>query len=203
MPDFRDHLTIHNIVVIILVIIGLIWLIHGIWRNMKVNSISSWPKINATVINDAVMPTSGRRDNTFIDPRYIPATSNNKKMYVPSILYKYNINGREYQSSNLVYAGSKTYNAVSIRNMMSQMYPGATIQVFYNPGNYGESYVYTGVKSYFNIILGIILLLIAAYIGYDHNVSHKYFVEKTSVKEINLETPKAFYKHPRSKRSYY
>ena len=174
MVDYKEYLTIHNIVVVILAIIGLIWLISAAWRNWKISSIRSWPKTNASVINALVEPenVSSISGSNLLDHRYLVSTDNSTK-YIPRVLYRYTVNGREYQSTNVVYGGEKAYNSFDIKTMMGHITPGSTVQVYVNPNDHNESYIYNGTAAYMGILMGLVLLAIAAAIGYHHNVNQK------------------------------
>lgn len=163
-----DHMTVKNIVAIILGVIGVIWVVSGVWRNWKIRSISKWPKTNATVINSLAEPANSSAGNTFIDPRYIVATTDSNAKFIPRVVYRYRVGNREFQSENVVYFGPRYYSAADIKMMLGQIYPGAVIPVFYNPNNNSESYIYNGNKSYTGIVIGIILILISSYLGYYH-----------------------------------
>ncbi|XWV24655.1 hypothetical protein QJ856_gp1129 [Tupanvirus deep ocean] len=173
MTDLGDYMTVSNIVAIILGIIGLIWLIYGLWRNWKINKISTWPKTNAFVLNSVAEPANNAAGNTYVDPRYIIATTDNKAQYIPKVTYRYRVGNREYQSNHVVYSGSRSYNAVDIKTLLGQVHAGATIPIFYNPNNPNESYIYNGTSSYTGVIIGLVLLLIAGYLGYYHNYKNK------------------------------
>lgn len=160
-----DYLTLGNLVILILLIAGLVLLLLGLWRNWRIDNIASWPKVNATVINSVAQPTSGFRKNADVNPQNIVVSNNNRK-YTPSVLYRYNVAGREYQSTNFVYGGPGTYNAEDIKVVMSQMQPGASVPVFYNPNNPSQSYVYLGSKNYTSVGVGLILLILSLFLAY-------------------------------------
>jgi hypothetical protein len=164
----EKHFTVANIIAIILAIIGIVWLIYSIWRNWKVRAISSWPKTDAMVVNVAAQPANNNAGNVYIEPSNIIVTTGDNAQYIPRILYAYRVGGKEYQSNNLVYSGSDTYNAFQTKMMVGQLQPGSTIPIFYNPSNHSEAYVYNGQTNYWGILGGIILILIAAAIGYHH-----------------------------------
>ena len=166
MADFGAHMTVNNIVALILGIIGLIWLIHGLWRNWKINKISTWPKTNAVVLNAVAEPANNNAGNVYIDPSTIIATTNDNAQYIPRVVYRYRVGNRDYQSTNVVYSGAKSYNALDIKTLLGQVYPGATIPIYYNPNNHAESYIYNGNKSWTGVIIGLALLLIAAYLAH-------------------------------------
>lgn len=171
MANFGEYLTVQNIIATILGIVGLVWILSGLWRNYMIGRVSSWPRINARVITAGASPTSGYRGDTIVNPRNIPTINNNRK-YVPQVLYSYTINGRQYQSSNFIYSGAKSFDASTTKRLMSNIIPGSNISIRYNPSNPAESYVYHGHRTWLNIWIGLLLLLIALYIGYDHNVAN-------------------------------
>ena len=184
MANFSNHFTINNIIAIIIGIVGLIWLIHGLWRNWKINNIRSWPKTNAVVLNAVAEPANASAGTTYMDPRYIVATTNNNAQYIPIIVYRYSVNGKDYQSNNVVYSGAHSYNALDIKTIMGQIYPGSVIPVYYNPNNNSESYIYNGTINYLGVVIGIILLIIAGYILY-----YNYRSEKQEATTIAASAP--------------
>jgi len=178
-------MTINNIVAIILGIVGLIWLLHGLWRNWKINRISTWPKANATVLNAVAKPANSNAGTMYMDPRNIVAATNSSAKYEPIVFYRYRVGNRDYQSENVIYSGANSYNALETKNIFGQIQTGGTIPVYYNPNNPSESYIYNGTKSYTGIVIGIILLLLAAYLGYYHNLSKHRKMTTTMTIETN------------------
>lgn len=159
-------LTVNNIVALILGIVGIVWIFYGIWRNLKINRISSWPKTNALVLNSVAEPANSEAGNTYVEPRYIIATTDDQARYIPKVTYKYTVNKTEYQSNNVVYAGEKSYSAIDIKTMLGLITPGSTIPVYYNPGDPSESYIYNGLHSYTGIIIGAVLLALSGFLSY-------------------------------------
>lgn len=170
MDKSDSFFTLNNIVIVILVIVGIVLLIQGIWKNAGVRRVSKWPQTDALIINAVAEPTSGADKDSYIDPKNITGSSG--RSYRPLVLYKYRVDGREYQSSNLFYSGSKKYDANGIKALMSQLQPGSVIKVLYNPSNPSHAYINSGNRSYTTIIIGIILLLIALFMAYLEN-AHK------------------------------
>lgn len=159
-------LTVNNIVALILGIVGIVWIIYGIWRNLKINRISSWPKTNALVLNSVAEPANSAAGNTYIEPRYIIATTDDQARYIPIVTYKYTVNKTEYRSSNVVYSGEKSYSSIDIKTMLGLITPGSTIPVYYNPSDPSESYIYNGLHSYTGIIIGAVLLALSGFLSY-------------------------------------
>lgn len=190
----KEYFTVYNIIAIILAVIGLIWVIYGIWRNSKINKINSWPKTNARIIGSVLQPSNDK--SVMIDPTNI-AVINKSLRYIPRVTYEYTIGNTLYQSNSVVYSGQHTYDANAIAHIMSKLMPGSVIPIFYNPNNFSESYIYNGVSSYTSIGIGLILLLLAAYLAYYHKNLNKYKSNDAIVvnkprkrKEINEVSPK-------------
>lgn len=183
MADFTKNLDINKIIALILGIIGLILLILGLWKNWKINSISSWPKTNAVVLNAVAQPANSAAGTTYLDPRFIVATTDDKAQYVPQVVYRYKVGDKEYQSDSVIYAGNKSYNALDTKTLIGQMHPGSVINVYYNPKNNKESYIYVGNNNYTNVIIGLILLLVAFYLFY-RNLAKEKKLQTTTYKSI-------------------
>ena len=178
------NFDVYNIIAAILAIVGLIWLIYTLWINLKIGRIRSWPKTNAVIINSIIEPANNAAGNIYLDPTNIIAANNNAR-YMPRVFYKYTVNGKEYQSNNLVYAGSRSYTATEVKVMLDGLSPGSTVPVFYDSNQPSEAYIYNGKSSYTGIISGIILLLLAGYIMYYRN-SNTSLGRGTSKTKANL-----------------
>lgn len=185
MGDWMNYLTVHNIVVLILGIVGLVWLASNLYRNMKINSIRGWPKTNATIINALVEPVNNIPGTAFLKPSEVGVTNNSNK-YIPAVAYRYNVNGNEYMSRNVVFAGEESYTAVVIKTMLGTLYPGAVTPIYYNPSNPAESYIYNGINNYTGTFIGIGLLLIALYLGFYHKTGK---VNNVSTESYDLNSP--------------
>lgn len=187
MANWGEYFTVNNIVALILGIIGLVWLIHGIWRNSKINKINSWPKINARIIGAVAQLASDK--NVLVDPKNIQIVDNSAK-YIPNVTYEYQIGNMMYKSSSIVYDGEKSYSATDTKMIMDKLIVGSVIPIYYDPNNFSESYIYNNTHSYIGIIIGIILIVIAAYLGYRHNSNVKnVFNKKTKKKTMDQINP--------------
>lgn len=187
MFNYKQYLTIPNIIGIILGIIGLIWLIHGLWRNMKINNISKWPKANATVLSSLAEPANSQAGSRYISPQDIVVSKdNNNAQYIPRVTYQYRVNGKDYISSNVVYSGQSSYNAFDTKTILADMSPNSVIQIYYNPSNPSEAYIYNGKTSYTSIIMGVILLLLAAYIFWHYHKNPKYVIISDGINSPSL-----------------
>lgn len=169
----KGYLTVTNIIIVILVIIGLVWLIYTIWRNYKINKINTWPKTIANVISVNIRPAGTLWQQA------------------PTVVYNYTVGNKNYHSNNIIYGGSYSFNNVNIRSIINGVYAGSSIPIYYNPKNPNESYIFNGTKNYLGIVLSLIVLLIAGYLGYHHNTSlyKKNTVTVTSQTNKLSETP--------------
>lgn len=192
MFKFGQYLTINNIIAVILIIVGLIWLIHGLLRNRKINRINSWPKVNAYVLNSFAEPANNSAGDVYIDPRYLLAYINDSAKFIPRVIYRYRLNGIEYQSDNVIYSGYTSYDSLNVKTLLGHITTGSTIPVFYNPNDPKESYIYNGDKSYSGIVIGLILLAAGGYLVYNHFNKNKYgkgVKTRTKIGTENISTP--------------
>lgn len=149
------------VVAIILGIIGLVWLIHNIWKNIKINNISSWPTTPALVLSSMAQPANDAAGYDYVKPADIVVRSDIDAEYIPHVTYRYRVGNREYSSQNLVYDGPEIYNSFDTKRLFGPISAGQTIPVYYNPDDHEESYIYNGKTTWVGIVVGIILLLIA------------------------------------------
>lgn len=169
MFDYKQYLTIPNIIGLILGIIGLVWLIHGIWKNIKINNISKWPKTKATVLSALAEPANAAAGSRYIEPQNLVINKNDNAQYIPRVTYQYRVAGQDHISSNVVYSGQNSYNAVDTKTILGGMSPNSIIDVYYNPNSPSEAYIYNGKTTYTPIIMGLILALLAGYIFWHYN----------------------------------
>lgn len=175
--DIGKWFIVENIVAIILLIIGIVWLIIALIHNSKINSIYKWPRTQATTIYAYISSTENNGSN-ILNTHYTYNQFNNENLdkatYIPHIIYQYNVNGTNYQSNKITIGEPKKYNAIDIQAIMSAFTPGTHILIYYNPNNPYESYIYNGTTSVTGIIWGVIFILLALIIAYYANImKHK------------------------------
>ena len=166
MANFGKYFTAYNVVALILIIVGLIWLVQTMRKNNKIKEIRTWPKANATVISAVAEPVNRGQGSPFLDPQHLVPKKGDNTQYRPIVVYRYRAGGNEYQSNNVIYAGKKSYNTLETKVMLGQLHPGGNVQVYYNPKNNDESYIYNGIQDNKGIIWGIIFILIGLALGY-------------------------------------
>lgn len=167
MPDINYYNPLSWIAIIAL-IAGLIILGWALWRNHRINSARSWPRTNAVIINAVAEITNGPKHAPYIDPSTIVPRQNEKTKFKPIVSYRYIVNGREYTSTGVVFHGKDDYDSLTTSMMMTNLRPGATVQIFFNPNNPSESYLFNGESSSTGIWWGAILILIGLILGYIH-----------------------------------
>lgn len=167
MANYKKHATVATVAAMIFFILGLIWIIYGVWGNMKIRRIAGWPKANGTVIVSSAEPYNLFSTRTILDPSSISMIGN-EALYSPKVQYKYQVGGREYLSDNLTYRGYYVHNALETRAILAAYRPGAAISVYYNPSNHSEAYINNGRLYYAGIWLGLFCWLIAAILSYHH-----------------------------------
>ena len=172
MENFGRYFTLYNIIALILGIVGLVWLIQTMKKNNKIKEIRSWPKVNATVINAVAEPLNRGQGSPFIDPQYLIPKKGDNSQYRPIVVYRYKAGGNEYQSNNVVFAERKSYNAFETKTLLAQLSAGGNVQVYYNPKNNKESYIYNGIEDNKGIIWGIVLILLALALVYFGSKKH-------------------------------
>lgn len=174
-----DAWNIYNIIALILGIIGLIWFLRTIWRDIQINQHMKWPHVSANIVAVYAVPigTSTRIELNDMNP-------NDK--YTPRILYKYTVDNKTYESSNLIYDGPSSYSGIQIKNLLGTAKPGDSINVLYNPSDPAESYIYPGVVSYIGLIVGILLILVGAFIAYSQGWSDVKISSVNSVGKNNM-----------------
>lgn len=175
--DFGKWFIVENIVALILLIIGVVWLIVTLIYNSKVNAIYKWPRVQATIVYTYISSTENSGNN-ILNTHYTHNQFSNedldKAIYIPHIIYQYNINGTNYQSNRITFGEPKKYNAIDIQAIMSTFTPGTHVLIYYNPNNPYESYIYNGTTSATGIIWGVIFILLALILVYYANVmKHK------------------------------
>lgn len=195
-----NYVSVKNIIAIIIFIIGLVWLIWAAVYNARVSTISKWPRVEAKIVSSYIEAQSGDDNTTLIDPYAVAQLNLNptRAIYTPYIVYQYTVNGFLYQSSNIFYGGKKKYNGFDIQLFMKMFSPGTIINVYYNPKNFSEAYIYDGTKSYVGIVWGVIFIIIAIVIFFYHNKEKNKGNEESKTKAENIkptEKSKAFKLH--------
>ena len=188
--DKNFDFSIINIVIIILAIIGLVMLIHNLWKNWHIGKVESWPKTPAEVMFSVAIPANAAAGSRWVEPHNINIANTSAK-YIPWIAYRYNVNGIEYQSSKVFYQGPGELSGADTKLFMANMVQGNTISVYFDPKNPKESYIFTGKKNYTNTWIGLILLAIAIYLIYREKSNIVKFTGDTW-KEITGTEPPAF-----------
>jgi len=133
-------------------------------RNKKKASESlSWPVTTGTVIESKVRVG----ENVFSSD---DALDESQPVYSADISYAYQVNGVEYTSDRISFAGKSSYSKAEKAEVISAKYPeGSRVSVFYNPEKHQEAVLEQTAKgSGVFLIAGFVFLgigLIALVVG--------------------------------------
>ena len=79
--------------------------------------------------------------------------SKGSEMYSPRVNVKYNVNGNEYQTSQIAISGSySTSNSSSVRNIIAKYSKGKNVDVYYNDKDSAEAVLEPGVSTLAKIL---------------------------------------------------
>lgn len=155
-------MSVKKIIGIILVLIAVVWLLHEIWINWRINQMRRWPTTNATIVSTTARPVNLANGNVITQIGDIADTVTDNAKYEVNVLYKYNVYNREFESNNIAYDSSNRMNAKEVKLLFSGLNPGQQTTIVYNPNNPEESYMFIGKHNYWGIVWAIILLIIGA-----------------------------------------
>jgi hypothetical protein len=131
----------------ILIAAGLVMLINFGHQAVQALHSSSWPTVEGMVAESKVVQHTGRRG---------------RKTDVPSISYRYSVDGIEHVSTRLFfgsqYSSSWTSGAkwtTDTQEYMARYSPGASVRVYYDPDHAATSVVEAGLKP--AIVLPVVL----------------------------------------------
>lgn len=192
MSEYSNYFTINNIIALILGIIGLILIIRGIWINWTIDMIKSWAITNATVLSVMTKQLGNNIDNIYLTPKQINDEPYKFGRYIPKIIYSYTVNGTKYDSNSVIYPAVSSYGYDKVRSIVGNLKDGDTIEIYYNPKNPKKSYIITGKRDYSGLMIGIILVIIAVYLGYyrghlkfNKKQSNDFLVTESNNPELN------------------
>jgi len=187
MPEVKKHMNIVNLISVILIIVGLVWMFHTIYRNWKIKQIASWPKAKATILR-SYAEVSEFGNNPEVSTKSIIVAPGNTKNYKPQVSYRYRVATTDYESDNLVYSGQNKYNAAETKTLLNPIPAGTRIDVYYNPRRPRESYIYNGSSSSNGVISGLVLVLLGIILG-GYNVAKVVKDDEISTGETEVRVP--------------
>lgn len=162
---FEGKSQLNIIIAVILAILGIILIIQNIVQNQRLVSLGNWFLTNGIVINAVAQPATapaGHVPTVSVNVYQIPDST---ARYIPRIVYKYTVNGKEYQSNQLFYGGEPELSSSEIAPFMDKFRVGSAIPVYYNPSDPQQSYVILSkYRNYWGIVFGIILILLAFWV---------------------------------------
>ena len=95
----------------------------------------------------------------------ISVTRLSSALYTPQIRYRYQVDGTEFQSNRLVFAGIQWAGRYEYANEMSNRYPpGRFVNVYYDADDPSRAVLIPGIQrdTALMLLLGIILMLFSA-----------------------------------------
>jgi hypothetical protein len=155
-------MSVKRIIGIILVLVAVVWLLHELWVNWRINQIRKWPTTTATIINTSAEPVSLDNRNVITQIGDIADSVTDNAKYEAHVMYKYNVYNREYESDSIAYDSSNRMNGKELKLLFGGLKPGQQTTILYNPSDPDESYMFVGKHSYWPILWAIILLIIGA-----------------------------------------
>lgn len=157
--------SLNIIIAVILAILGIVLIIQNIVQNRRYNNIRNWFLTNAIVVNAVAQPVTSSAGFVPVDPNNITLIADATARFIPQVIYRYNVNGIEFESNQLFYGKEQQLSSSEITNFMDKFRVGSTIPIYYNPSNPRESYVIvSGGQNYWGIIFGIILVILAFWV---------------------------------------
>lgn len=149
-----------TIIATILGLAGIAWLGWALYENWKASRVRTWPRTEATVLSAAaevVEPGS----NSLIDPQSIALTD--PRRFKANVSYRYAVMGRQAVSERFMY-GKEYFTAQEIKTLMAPVQQGQTVNIFYNPDNFDEAYIYDNNQTKWAGIWGGLALIILSLI---------------------------------------
>ena len=120
---------------------------------------SDWPSVSGTIISSDI------RETTEWARKGIK-TGSDRTLYLPNILYNYDVQGNRYRSYRVFFEGGGDFidyiDPGNAREIVSRYPPGKTVSVHYNPDNPQLAVLETGAK-FSHLLLpatGILFLLL-------------------------------------------
>jgi len=99
-----------------------------------------WPSVSGTIVS------SGIRETTEWKRKGIK-TGRDRTLYLPNVLYNYEVQGNKYRSYRVFFEGAEDYfDPGNAREIVSRYPSGKKVSVYYNPENPQFAVLETGVK---------------------------------------------------------
>lgn len=162
--------TVLNLVALIIAIIGIIWIIHTLWMNSRINNVKNWTRVDAQITKIGAEAVNAPKGVAWLVPSEINPNSNQK--YIPHVIYKYTVNGQTYERDGIEYNNNAKLNGIQTQNLLNLFPVGSTVKIYVNPANPTEAWIYPGKPSYTGLWLGILLFVAAAFFAYSMNKPH-------------------------------
>lgn len=171
-------------VAIIIIIVGLVILLHGLYQKWKVNQIAAWPTTRVEVLSVTILPANSAAGATVLYLEDLPPSIEDKGMYTPMVSYRYKVGGRTYNSDGLMYNQDSSYTSLEVRTLLDPL-NNRIVTAYYNPSDPKEAYLYPSESSWVYPIFGAILMVIggaiATYVGYSASKRNTVYSKVVSI----------------------
>ena len=123
----------------LLIVVSLLLYMFSRVFTKHANAMKKWPTTPGRIIQSYVTTTLQRHRRP-----YRSSGDYNVTMYVPRIVYSYDVGGHAYQGDEVGW--STTSNRQSVADKQVKRYPlGTEVRVFYNPDNPAEATLSTSI----------------------------------------------------------
>ena len=143
--------------------IGVVMTVFGARFILLAQSTKEWRKTQAVITQVNLIETTGSTSTT----------TNKQKTIDVSVLYRYQVNGKQYQHDKYSYGGGKNIKSRLKNHTAAQQWlhaspyiKGNEISIYYNPGNPQQAVIKTGLNiwTFVPLIGGLFVTFIFAFI---------------------------------------
>jgi hypothetical protein len=121
---------------------------------------SDWPSVSGTIISSDIRKTTEWKRKGI-------KTGRDRTLYLPHILYNYEVQGNRYQSYRVFFEGAEDYlDPGNAREIVNRYPSGKKVSVYYNPENPQFAVLETGIK-FTNLLFpatGILFILLGLWV---------------------------------------
>jgi len=161
---------IKYVVAAIILIVGLVIVIHGLYKRWKIMQIQEWPVTGVNVLSYTILPENAAAGTSALTLDQLPTDVNSPAKYTATVKYRYTVGGQTYDSGEFMYNPDTSYTAIEMRGYLTPIAADDGVVAYYNPDNNSEAYLYYTednlVYPLFGAVLVVIGVAIAGYTAY-------------------------------------
>lgn len=162
--DPKQMDMIKYVVAAIIAIVGLVILIHGLYKRWKYGQIASWPTVSVTALTVDAKPANAAAGVVMVEYEDLSTNINDKSEYTPDVTYRYVVDGKTYTNSEFIYNSESSYTSIEMRKLLEPMIDGTAV-AYYNPDDPDEAYIYNVEPNLVYPLLGVMIIVIGGFIG--------------------------------------